>query len=128
MGRDEPFETPKSTEGARSAVQPLIRVFTAGPWLVNELYDGGPIVVYVRLPEREKPVWRTSERYVPVPPVCRLESCGELATDRWANARLIAAAPDLLGGCEAAVDALERLGVTALTEMLRATIAKAMNQ
>ena len=79
---------------------------TPGPWRVNPL-------VYMRVNAANSNVARISREH------------GDIEGE--ANARLIAAAPDLLAACEVALDAMlaHDFGTLSLCPQLRAAIAKA---
>lgn len=103
---------------------------TRGPWVVQGLNIYGPINPRSKRRNGRELIggvvddindWRTSPDYV-------RDDSAEFASEREANARLIAAAPDLLDACEAALIAIERhISPTefAPREMLRAAITKA---
>jgi len=65
---------------------------TPGPWAVEEGYDGSRTVAFMRSPNRTVNVAATQDA----------RPKGHEATT--ANARLIAAAPELLAACRAALD------------------------
>lgn len=77
-------------------------------------------------------VWTAAENLVADLEICMINNLEEYEGQRLADARLIAAAPDLLKAAEEAVAALEPLPLTwelsAVFETLRRAIAKAKGE
>ena len=115
---------------------------TPGPWVVEHIdapgnIDGAMVILAVDGPGDESicRVWSRTMPYVTRPG--KHHNRGNFVVDpvALANARLIAAAPDLLAACKAAVPAVEFLrkkagsswgdGGIAVEDFIRAAIAKA---
>jgi len=84
---------------------------TPGPWAAYNLARG-----------RILKSWRVRG---PASPVCRIFGGQSSGDAEVANARLIAAAPDLLAACQSVIDSWERGDLAAAARQCAAAIAKA---
>lgn len=91
---------------------------TPGEWTVHPIWNNNPCIENGGVFEVEEAHYDVKER---LQEGCDVERVIE------ANARLIAAAPELLAACEAALDDLLKfsMGMSPLALQLRAAIAKA---
>ena len=89
---------------------------TPGPWKQIEyddwLYIGGDDMDYVEYDPTNEPY-----NYHVINAVCVIDHVGNITEREDANARLIAAAPDLLGACDDAVQALMLLSPDCLDDV-----------
>lgn len=123
----------KTAEPEQTGHQIAPVVHTPGPWTVEDIFeDGGlDIIIGYQIPDAGSPI--------PVAHICGVDEHGgppKTKKEVAANARLIAAAPELLAACQQALlvvdEAYEatgfiRIAKTSLQRMsIEAAIAKAM--
>lgn len=98
--------------------------YTPGPWAAVEDSCGDPIVVTYRDdqdPAKWVPTNYSASISTSVGDHTELRTCG----NEWANAKLIAAAPDLLEALQAVIDYGSMTGADWVTEQALSAIAKA---
>lgn len=99
---------------------------TPGPWEIHTANGRLPIVREVRMAHGEASTYSATVRSVNGDHVCKLDfGYGKAIREDTANARLIAAAPELLTACEAALNDRMYKDWPPIADLLIAAIAKA---